>query len=155
MARTMTTKQLIGFTITGAAIGVTIGTTIELIFSYIFSYIAGAGYSPGVPAFLEQFQNSNNAVLIERMIYALYGVVCAFAGILYKNQTRPLVLTSAMHFGIILITGLAAGAYLKWWTSGIELLGIIGTIAVVYLLIWLGIFLSTRAEVKRINNQLS
>lgn len=151
MARTMTTKQLIGFTITGAAIGVTIGTTIEL----IFSYIAGAGYYPGVPAFLEQFQNSNNAVLIERMIYALYGVVCAFAGILYKNETRPLALTSAMHFGIILITGLAAGAYLKWWTSGIELLGIIGTIAVVYLLIWLGIFLSTRAEVKRINNQLS
>ncbi|MCI6573910.1 MAG: DUF3021 domain-containing protein [Actinomycetaceae bacterium] len=146
----MRTKEVVSTAALGACVGIAIGVTIEL----ICSYIAGQGYSPGTPGFLDGFENINNAVLIERVIYALYGAICAFASLLYGNEKRPLMLTSAMHGSIVLICGLAAGTYLKWWKSGIELLGIVVMIVVIYLAIWLVMYFLARAEVRNINEKL-
>lgn len=152
----MKAKEIISTVTLGAACGIAIGVTIEFIFSYIFSEtITKVLYSPGVPEFLNSFTNIHTAVGIERVVYALFGIVATFAGKLYENEQRPLLLSSALHFAIVLSFGILAGAYLKWWNSGIELLGIILTIILVYLMIWLGIYLSTREEIRKINKQLS
>uniref|UniRef100_UPI0023F3718D DUF3021 domain-containing protein n=1 Tax=Propionimicrobium lymphophilum TaxID=33012 RepID=UPI0023F3718D len=113
-----------------------------------------SSYSPGVPEFLNSFGNENVAVLIERLIYAAYGIISSFAGLLYRNETRPLILNTALHFGIVLICGIAAGSYLKWWGSSFDMLGVIITIVLIYLLIWLFNWLVARAEVKKINQKL-
>lgn len=146
----MKTKKIVGLTLVGACIGITIGTSIELIFSSLYS----SSYSPGVPEFLNSFGSENVAVLIERLIYAAYGIISSFAGLLYRNETRPLILNTALHFGIVLICGIAAGNYLKWWGSIFDMLGIIITIALIYLLIWLFNWLAARAEVKKMNQKL-
>ena len=111
-------------------------------------------YYPGAPEFLNTFGNENVAVLIERLIYAAYGIIGSFAGLLYRNETRPLILNTTMHFGIILICGIAAGSYLKWWGSSFDMLGVIITIVLIYLLIWLFNWLVARAEVKKMNQKL-
>lgn len=146
----MKTKKIVGLTLVGACIGITIGTSIEL----IFSSLSSSSYSPGVPEFLNSFGNVNVAVLIERLIYAAYGIISSFAGLLYRNETRPLILNTAMHFGIILICGITAGSYLKWWGSSFDMLGVIIAIAFIYLLIWLFNWLVARAEVKKMNQKL-
>lgn len=146
----METKKIVGLTLAGACIGVTIGTSIELIFSSLYS----CSYYPGTPEFLNTFRNENVAVLIERLIYAAYGIISSFAGLLYRNETRPLILNTALHFGIILICGIAAGSYLKWWGSSFDMLGVILAIALIYLLIWLFNWLVDRSEVKKMNQKL-
>ena len=146
----MKTKKIVGLTLVGACIGIIIGTSIEL----IFSSLSSSSYYPGAPEFLNTFGNENVAVLIERLIYAAYGIIGSFAGLLYRNETRPLILNTAMHFGIILICGIAAGSYLKWWGSSFDMLGIIITIVLIYLLIWLFNWLVARAEVKKMNQKL-
>ena len=146
----MKTKKIVGLTLVGACIGIIIGTSIEL----IFSSLSSSRYYPGAPEFLNTFGNENVAVLIERLIYAAYGIIGSFAGLLYRNETRPLILNTAMHFGIILICGIAAGSYLKWWGSSFDMIGVIITIALIYLLIWLFNWLMARAEVKKMNQKL-
>lgn len=146
----MKTKKIVGLTLAGACIGITIGTSIELIFSSLYS----SSYSPGVPEFSNSFENENVAALIERLIYAAYGIISSFAGLLYRNETRPIALNTAMHFGIVLICGIAAGSYLKWWGSSFDMLGVIITIALIYLLIWLFNWLVARTEVKKMNQKL-
>ena len=121
----MKTKKIVGLTLVGACIGIIIGTSIEL----IFSSLSSSSYYPGAPEFLNTFGNENVAVLIERLIYAAYGIIGSFAGLLYRNETRPLILNTAMHFGIILICGIAAGSYLKWWGSSFDMIGVIITSA--------------------------
>ena len=146
----MKTKKIVGLTLVGACIGIIIGTSIEL----IFSSLSSSSYYPGAPEFLNTFGNENMAVLIERLIYAAYGIIGSFAGLLYRNETRPLILNTAMHFGIILICGIAAGSYLKWWGASFDMIGVIITIALIYLLIWLFNWLMARAEVKKMNQKL-
>lgn len=146
----MKTKKIVGLTLVGACIGIIIGTSIEL----IFSSLSSSSYYPGAPEFLNTFGNENVAVLIERLIYAAYGIIGSFAGLLYRNETRPLILNTALHFGIILICGIAAGSYLKWWGSSFDMIGVIITIALIYLLIWLFNWLMARAEVKKMNQKL-
>ncbi|WP_071128294.1 DUF3021 domain-containing protein [Varibaculum massiliense] len=146
----MKTKKIVDLTLVGACIGIIIGTSIEL----IFSSLSSSSYYPGAPEFLNTFGNENVAVLIERLIYAAYGIIGSFAGLLYRNETRPLILNTAMHFGIILICGIAAGSYLKWWGSSFDMIGVIITIALIYLLIWLFNWLMARAEVKKMNQKL-
>ncbi|WP_311525128.1 DUF3021 domain-containing protein [uncultured Varibaculum sp.] len=146
----MKTKKIVDLTLVGACIGIIIGTSIEL----IFSSLSSSSYYPGAPEFLNTFGNENVAVLIERLIYAAYGIIGSFAGLLYRNETRPLILNTALHFGIILICGIAAGSYLKWWGSIFDMLGVIITIVLIYLLIWLFNWLVARAEVKKMNQKL-
>ena len=146
----METKKIVGLTLAGACIGITIGTSIELIFSSLYS----SSYCPGTPEFLNSFGNENVAALIERLIYAAYGIIASFAGLLYRNETRPLILNTAMHFGIILICGIVAGSYLKWWGSSFDMLGVILAIVLIYLLIWLFNWLVARSEVKKMNQKL-
>lgn len=146
----MKTKKIVGLTLVGACIGITIGTSIEL----IFSSLSSSSYYPGVPEFLNSFGSENVAVLIERLIYAAYGIISSFAGLLYRNETRPIALNTALHFGIILICGIAAGSYLKWWGSSFDMLGVIIVILLIYLLIWLFNWLMVRAEVKKMNQKL-
>ena len=99
----MKTKKIVDLTLVGACIGIIIGTSIEL----IFSSLSSSSYYPGAPEFLNTFGNENVAVLIERLIYAAYGIISSFAGLLYRNETRPIALNTAMHFGIVLICGLS------------------------------------------------
>ena len=138
----MKTKKIVGLTLVGACIGITIGTSIEL----IFSSLSSSSYYPGVPEFLNSFGSENVAVLIERLIYAAYGIISSFAGLLYRNETRPIALNTALHFGIILICGIAAGSF--------DMLGVIIVILLIYLLIWLFNWLVVRAEVKKMNQKL-
>ncbi|MCI5825775.1 MAG: DUF3021 domain-containing protein [Arcanobacterium sp.] len=146
----MKIKDIVATTVVGACIGITIGTSVELLFSALYS----SSFSPGTSAFLEGFANVHVGVLIERIVYAVYGVICAFAGLLYRNETRPITLTSAIHFAIVLICGIAAGSYLKWWSGGIEMFGVIAMFVVVYLVIWLITWLIERTEVAKMNEKL-
>ena len=115
----MKAKEIISNVVLGAAAGIAIGVTIEFIFSYIYGGTASeAVYSPGVPEFLESFANVHTAVLIERVIYAVFGIVASFAGKVYEDEKRPVLLSRALHFGIILGFGILAGAYSSVFLAG-------------------------------------
>ncbi|MDP9800939.1 hypothetical protein J2S49_001015 [Arcanobacterium wilhelmae] len=147
----MNARKYIVLTLIGIGVGIGIGTTMEL----ITSAINGTEYSPGVPAFLAQFGSENAGVAVERVLYGLYGAVCALAGLLYENERRPIALTSTLHFGIIAAFGLAIGAYLKWFTFGWEFVGFAVFFIGIYLAIWLVAYLLDRAKVKEMNAKLA
>ncbi len=146
----MKIKNILPELVLGACAGIAIGTSIEL----IFSASVEPTYTPGMPSFLEQYSNIHIGVLIERVVYALYGVICALAGRIYKNENRPLVLSTAMNVAIIAGCGLSVGFYLHWWRNVTEFFGSLATILIVYLVIWIALYLHARTNVNKLNKQL-
>lgn len=146
----MKIKNILTNTILGSCVGIAIGTTIELVFSALF----GPVYSPGLPSFLTQFDNVHTGVLIERVVYAFYGVICTFAGKIYESETRPLPLSTAIHLAITVSCGVGAGVYLHWWSNLTEFAGLLVTIAIIYLIMWAGFYLLARSDVEKLNEQI-
>lgn len=135
-------KRSIGFLIVeGAVFGIAIGCLIELIFSSIF---AGNYYVPGIPSFLVHFENINVAVAFERALYALIGVVSSLGTLLFKNEERPLIMSTAIHFVLIAITVCVVGVTLGWFGSWEGVAGAVASFVLVYVLIWVSVYFYER-----------
>lgn len=135
----------------GAAYGIAIGCLIELLFSALF---AGNSYVPGAPGFLATFANMNVAVLIERVLYALIGVVSVMGSLLFDSEKRPLIVSTSIHFIVCAITVCGIGVVLGWvrsWTGVISMLAIF---LAVYALIWVCIYLTERSTAKKMTRQI-
>lgn len=142
-----------GRILVGAGLGVLIGTILELIFS---SLVGGSLYTPGVPGFLTQFSNQNVAVLTERVIYALLGIIQVFAAKIYESERRPVAQSTLLHLALTFVTVAGAGIYLKWFTmSAGQVVSFVATFAIAYLLIWIYMWFQAKKAVQGLNDQLA
>ncbi|WP_237232983.1 DUF3021 domain-containing protein [Rothia nasisuis] len=135
----------------GALIGLVIGCTMEL----LLSAFAGNSYSPGATSYLDQFDNQNIAVLIQRLIYSGLGAIQYCAAGLYKRESWPLPFTSLVHALIVLTSALLAGAYLHWFPLTLSAFAVFLLQALlIYALVWAVTFWMAVSEIRRVNAAL-
>lgn len=135
----------------GGVVGIVVGVLIELAFSAHY----GSAYVPGSSAFLAMFSNENAAVLVERCIYALLGVVQGAAGAILAVDRFSLAKATMLHMSVIVVSLIPAALYLRWIPGGWAIVGFVGITAGIYGVIWVVLWLCIRSQVRRLNGRLS
>ncbi|MDO5722572.1 MAG: DUF3021 domain-containing protein [Actinomycetaceae bacterium] len=130
-----------------ATLGLTIGILIEL----VVSSANGTTYLAGDPDFLNQFSNHNLAVLIERLVFALLGVVMGLSSELFNRDSWSLGRATAVHALVVTSSLTLAAITLKWIPLGWAIFGFILLVLGVFAVIWLVIWFSIARQVARIN----
>lgn len=136
----------------GALIGFAIGCTMEL----LLSAFAGNSYNPGATSYLDQFDNQNIAVLIQRLIYSGLGAIQYCAAGLYKRESWPLPFASLVHALIVLTSALLAGAYLHWFPLTLPaFIGFTIVAVLIYALVWVVSLCIAVSKTRRVNAALA
>lgn len=141
--------------LTRAGVGALGGVTIGSVISLLASSMKGTDYLPGAPGFLEGFANENTAVLIQLIVCALLGAVCALAASVYDAERLSIAVASLTHLGIVAVGVFGAGWYLQWFVPGQTLLGFAIIFLIVYALMWVGGWLHYRQQITRVNEGLT
>lgn len=138
--------------VNGAIVGIAVGCLIELFSSSFY----GASYSPGNPDFLALFANQHVAVLVERIVYALLGVMFALGAEIFEVERLSLASATALHFAMTLAGLFTANLVLKWTPAAVgPYLGFFMAMLVVYICGWLFNWLTVRNEIKKANEKIA
>lgn len=140
------THELAHSAFISALIGLAIGTTLELVFSVGMGY----DYSPGVPAFLSQFESPMVAILITRALYMVLGLICGLSCAIYNNERLSLLAASLIHIVICAAGFLLIGYILKWGISA----GVIACFLIVYAAIYIVLWIVNYLKIQRLNKTL-
>ena len=136
--------------ISGAFIGVGIGFTLNLIFSFL-----NGEYYPGIPSFLNQYDSMLIAITVQTLIYMSLGIIQSFSTDIMNNQKRSLLSNTIIHFSIIFLPLLVVAYILHWGRDLLGLLVIGFSVLVVYFIIWVVSYLSTKSQIDKINQTIS
>ncbi|WP_237242665.1 DUF3021 domain-containing protein [Rothia nasimurium] len=135
----------------GALIGFAIGCTMEL----LLSAFTGNSYIPGVTSYLNQFDNQNIAVLIQRLTYSGLGAIQYCAADLYKKESWSLPFATLTHAIIVLTSVLLVGAYLHWFPLTLSaFIGFTIVAVLIYALVWVVFLCIALSETRRVNAAL-
>ena len=128
-------------------IGIGIGQILTLVFSAI-----NGEYAIGVPSFLAQFDNLLTPAIIMTVMYAIFGIVGCISSSVYDKY--PLLKASFLSFSLNLIALSLGGFYLHWFRGLMSYIPFFISFTIVYFFIWILSYLSMKAEVENINEQL-
>lgn len=136
-----------------ALVGLAIGVACE----WVASYAASSGsYQPGAPRFLAHFADPHIGVLIERIVYALLGLICGWAGEFFDRDTWSVTKASVANF-LVIVPALTVTGALLGWTGAAGWAGIAGMVLVVvaiWIVIWCVAYLMARRQIARTNTEL-
>ncbi len=136
--------------ISSAFLGIGIGSTLNL----VFSSFHGA-YSPAVPSFLSQYDSLLTAMFLQTVVFAGLGVIPSYAGNLFANEQRGLLVNTILHFTLIFLPLLAAAWFLHWSTNLPGLLWMGLSMLLIYVIIWVVIYCNIRSTIAKINQAIS
>jgi hypothetical protein len=94
------------------------------------------------------------AIVIQMLLVGLYSALTIGSTVLYDHDNLPLTLVTIVHYLIVALPFVPVAWFLGWMPSiarmlQIELMQFAG-----YFLIWLGIFLHYKAQVRELNELL-
>ena len=141
-------KKMINASCSGIAIGV--------ILSVIFSSIFGQGeYTPSTPTFMELFTTPVRAMLSSIILWALMGNVFYFSKLIFTQERWSLLKMSLLHYLVTLICFFPLAYLAGWFPHNILwIAGFFFFFTGIYLIIYLGNYLSTWLEIKKINRKI-
>lgn len=124
--------------------------------AYLASLVVGRGFSPAVPAFMEQFQSDISAVGVQFAIFAGLGMVQGMAGsVFHQAEKHSLLWLTCLHYSCIVLPLLAAGWYLRWFRLSVpSLLGMLGLISFIYVAIYAFNYVMIKRDISAINTKL-
>lgn len=127
-------------------IGIGIGNIIEIAISLLLGKLI-----IGVPEFLNGQDSLLKARIIELILYGGFGITSFIGDKIIKEDN--LLKASLIHFSILAIYFVIVGLYLKWLPDiKTALLSLIFFI-LIYLIIWLIIYFSTKSEIEKLNKK--
>lgn len=103
------------------------------------------------PALVTRMGGEIRAVVIQTMVYGLYGAAAMGGTVLYEISGWPLALSSVLHWLIIAVLYVPMALLLGWASSAADLLVMEGFELVGYFLIWLIMLLRYKASVRELN----
>ena len=105
---------------------------------------------------IEAVGNPLVAFLIQAFVSGLYGAVVMGASAVYGKEEWGVTRCTLIHYFIMMIAYCVTAFSLRWYTIDdmIPLTVMLGAMTVVYFCIWLGFFISYRAQLKKINLEL-
>lgn len=145
-------KQIALRALLGFPLGVFIGYTITIIISTIF---ANGFYSPVVPELAQQAGSEINAVWIQYGLAGILGSVISAGSLIWEIEHWNIMKQTIVHFVLVSVTMLPV-AYLAKWVAAtpLSLLSYFGVFAGLYFLIWLGMYLVLRNNIKKANQKI-
>ena len=131
-------------------LGIGVGNVINLIFS-----ILNGQFYPGVPLYIQSFDNLNMAVLVQTLVYGILGILQGLAGKVFQSKLNDnIVIVFVSHYFLIMLPLVLAGYYLKWFSSFTTLILILITATMVYILIGIVRYFSIKNSISEINIKL-
>lgn len=149
----MMKKNLIIRAIIGAPIGLAVSTLITI----IISLCTGNGdYYPAPHELVELCGNEISAVLVQTACSFLYGAAFGGASIIWDVEKWSLLKQTAIHFAVIAVSSFPIAFFMYWIPHHLYgALGYLGIFIAVYVMIWLVMYFSIKAQIKRFNENLS
>ena len=131
-------------------LGIGAGNVINLIFG-----ILNGQFYPGVPLYIQSFDNLNMAVLSQTLVYGILGILQGLAGKVFQSKLNDnIVIVFASHYFLIILPLVLAGYYLKWFSSSTTLILMLITATVVYILMGIVRYFSIKNSIRAINIKL-
>lgn len=131
-------------------LGIGAGNVINLVFGILYGQ-----FYPGVPLYIQRFDDLNMAVLIQTLVYAILGILQGLAGKVFQSKLNDnIVIVFVSHYFLIMLPLVLAGYYLKWFSSVTTLILMLITATVVYILIGIVRYFSIKNSVREINIKL-
>lgn len=141
-------RGLIGF-----PIGVTIGNVITIAASLAFA--PDGSYSPVVPAMAEMCGSVIAAVTLQFILTGLMGFVFAAMSVIWESEKLNLAAQSAINFALSVCTMIPIAYVCHWMEhSAAGVLQYMGIFAAIYASIWVAMYCSYRARLRKINGKL-
>ena len=91
------------------------------------------------------------AVLLQTLLFGLYGAACFGGTMLYGIERWPLALATAAHYLIIAGLYVPVTMLLRWGMPAMEYLILEAAMLVGFFIIWLIMYLRYKAEVRQLN----
>ena len=131
-------------------LGIGVGNVINLIFS-----ILNGQFYPGMPLYIQSFDNLNMAILIQTLVYAILGILQGLVGKVFQSKLNDnIIIVFVSHYFLIMLPLMLAGYYLKWFSSFTTLILILITATMVYILIGIVRYFSIKNSISEINIKL-
>ena len=131
-------------------LGIGVGNVINLIFGILYGQ-----FYPGMPLYIQSFDNLNTAVLIQTLVYAILGLLQGLAGKVFQSKLNDnIVIVFVSYYLLIMLPLVLAGYYLKWFSSVSTLILMLITATVVYILIGIVRYFSIKNSIREINIKL-
>ena len=131
-------------------LGIGVGNVINLIFGILYGQ-----FYPGMPLYIQSFDNLNTAVLIQTLVYAILGLLQGLAGKVFQSKLNDnIIIVFVSHYFLIIIPLVLAGYYSKWFSSVSTLILMLIIATVVYILIGIVRYFSIKNSISEINIKL-
>lgn len=138
-------------------IGIPIGITISYLFTIVGSLCWGTGaYSPCVPELTAAVGSEIYAVLLQMVLSAVLGFVCAAASVVWDIERWGIAVQTGVYFLILSVIMLPIAYVLRWMEHSVSgCLIYLGIFVALFVLIWLFSYLIGKYNVKKMNSRLN
>ena len=144
MKKTFIKRALLGF-----PLGMSIGYTMSIIFSLFF---ADGYYGSVHPELIGTFGTEIAAVIIQAIIWGLFGSIYAGFSVIWENDNLSIVKQTAIVFSAYLLPTFLAGYILKWFKFSIwQVIIFILIFVFIFFVIWILIYLKNKKDVDALN----
>lgn len=137
-------------------LGAPIGVLINLIIAICISYAVGDGkFYPVAPQLENYCGNEINAVFWQTVFSMVYGAVFGASSAIWEIDKWSLTKQTVVHFTLVTLATIPV-AYLMCWVGDnvISWVMYFTEFVFIYFVIWLSLYLSIRAKIKKINKQI-
>lgn len=137
-------------------LGIPLGITIGYLITIISSLKWGQGhYAPCVPALADVLGNEIRAVLLQMILCAVLGIVCAAGSVIWEIENWSIVKQTGLYFAMICAAMMPIAYALYWMEHSIAgFLVYFGVFVVIFIFIWLSQYLISAHNIKKINAKL-
>lgn len=145
-------KKILIRCILGAPIGLAISTIITIIISIT---VGDGTFYPVVPELITKCGNEINAVVLQTICSFLYGAVWAGSTTIWEKEDWSILRQTTTHLIICSLTTLPIAYFTRWMPHNpVGILTYFGTFIIIYLIIWLSLYNSTRKRIKQLNQKI-
>ena len=137
-------------------LGAPIGVLVSLIVTIIISLCTGHGEYYPVPHELMDWCGSEVTAVIVQLVCSLaVGAIGGGSSVIWDMEKWSLTKQTLIHFAVIVIGFVPVSYVLNWMPHYLYgALGYIGAFIAVYLIMWISIYFSVKAKIKKMNKRL-
>ncbi len=145
-------KKLIFRALLGAPVGLTISTVITIIISLC---IDDGKFYATPPELVDLIGNEVNAMLVQTVCSFLFGAAFAAASVIWEIERWSMLKQTLIHFAAISVSSFPIAFFMYWIPHNVYgALGYVGIFVGIYAIIWVAVFFSAKAKLKKLNEKL-
>lgn len=146
-------RQIVLRGLFGIPTGICIGYLITIINSLVWG---NGAYLSSVPELAEQLGNEISAVILQTVLCAIIGAVCAASSVIWNVEKWSIAKQTGIYFGILSVTMLPIAYFARWMEhSASGFLSYFGVFLAIFVVIWLIQYCIWKNRIRRINDKVN